>query len=195
MKFKPMRKLILLMHTSLDGFVAGPNGEMDWIRFDEELADYVGKITDIADTALYGRITYEMMESYWPTAAESPAATKHDIEHANWVNNALKIVFSRTLEKTDWKNTMIIKDDIAEKIAEMKNEPGKNLLLIGSASITHVFMQHNLIDEYWINVNPVLLGEGIPLFKNISDRVNLKLMQAKTFDHGVVGLQYEVDRK
>src|SRR6266542_3060581 len=127
MKFKPMRKLILLMHTSLDGFVAGPNGEMDWIRFDEELADYVGKITDSADTALYGRITYEMMESYWPTAAESPTA-----------------------------------------------------------------MKHNLIDEYWINVNPVLLGEGTPLFTNISDRVNLKLVQAKTFAHGVVGLQYEV---
>jgi len=195
MKFKPMRKLILLMHTSLDGFVAGPNGEMDWIRFDEELADYVGKITDSADTALYGRITYEMMESYWPTAAESPTATKHDIEHANWVNNALKIVFSRTREKTNWKNTMIIKDDIAEKIADMKNQRGKNLLLIGSASITHVFMQHNLIDEYWINVNPVLLGEGTPLFTNISDRVNLKLVQAKTFAHGVVGLQYEVDGK
>jgi len=195
MKFKPMRKLILLMHTSLDGFVAGPNGEMDWIRFDAELADYVGKITDSADTALYGRITYEMMESYWPTAAESPTATKHDIEHANWVNNALKIVFSRTREKTNWKNTMIIKDDIAEKIADMKNQPGKNLLLIGSASITHVFMQHNLIDEYWINVNPVLLGEGTPLFTNISDRVNLKLVQAKTFAHGVVGLQYEVDGK
>ncbi len=90
---------------------------------------------------------------------------------------------------------MIVKDGIAEKIAEMKNEPGKNLLLIGSASITHVFMQHNLIDEYWINVNPVLLGEGIPLFKNISDRVNLKLVQAKTFDYGVVGLQYQVERK
>jgi len=195
MKFKPMRKLILLMHTSLDGFVAGPNGEMDWIRFDEELADYVGKITDSADTALYGRITYEMMESYWPTAAESPTATKHDIEHANWVNNALKIVFSRTREKTNWKNTMIIKDDIAEKIADMKNQRGKNLLLIGSASITHVFMQHNLIDEYWININPVLLGEGTPLFTNISDRVNLKLVQAKTFAHGVVGLQYEVDGK
>jgi dihydrofolate reductase len=190
-----MRKLILLIHSSLDGFVAGPNGEMDWIRFDEELSDYVSKITDSADTALYGRITYEMMEAYWPTAAESPTATKHDIEHANWVNNALKIVFSRSLEKTDWKNTRIIKDDIAKKIAEMKNEPGKNLLLIGSASITHVFMQHNLIDEYWINVNPVLLGEGIPLFKNINDRVNLKLVRAKTFDYGVVGLQYQVDRK
>src|SRR6266498_4103989 len=193
MKFKPMRKVILLMHTSLDGFVAGPNGEIDWIAFDEELADDVGGITESADTALYGRITYQMMEGYWPTAGDSPTATKHDLEHANWVNNSLKIVFSRSREKTNWKNTMIIKDDIAEKIADMKNQPGKNLLLIGSASITHVFMQHNLIDEYWINVNPVLLGEGTPLFTNISDRVNLKLVQAKIFAHGVVGLQYEVD--
>ena len=107
-----MRKVCLLMHSSLDGFVAGPNGEMDWICFDNELAEYVGKVTDDADTALYGRITYDMMESYWPTAAESPTATKHDIEHANWVNNAVKIVFSRSLEKTDWKNTRIIKDNI-----------------------------------------------------------------------------------
>src|SRR5438270_11088783 len=136
-----MRKLCLLMHVSLDGFVAGPNGEMDWIRFDSELAEYVGKVTDDADTALYGRITYDIMESYWPTAAANPTATKHDIEHANWVNNALKIVFSRSLEKTDWKNTRIIKDNIAEKISKMKNEPGKNLLMIGSASIAHIFMQ------------------------------------------------------
>lgn len=180
------------MHTSLDGFVAGLNGEMDWICFDQELSDYVSKATDNSDTALYGRITYEMMESYWPTAADSPTATKHTISHANWVNNALKIVFSKTMEKTSWKNTRIIGDNIPEKISKMKNEPGKNLLLIGSASIAHTFMQHNLIDEYWINVNPVLLGSGIPLFKNIHDRVNLYLIEAKKFDTGVIGLKYEV---
>src|SRR5215212_2707551 len=151
-----MREVILLMHTSLDGYVAGPNGEIDWIVFDEELADEVGKITESADTALYGRITYEMMESYWPTAGESPTATKHDIEHSNWANNALKIVFSKSLKKTNWKNTRIISDNITEEIAEIKKQPGKNLLLIGSASITHFFVKHNLIDEYWINVNPVI---------------------------------------
>ena len=140
-----MRKVVLLMHTSLDGFVAGPNGEMDWITFDEELADEVGKITDTADTALYGRVTYQMMESYWPAAADSPAATKHTIKHANWVNKALKIVFSRSLQNTDWKNTKIIKDNITGEISGMKKQPGKNLLLIGSASIAHTFMEHTLL--------------------------------------------------
>jgi dihydrofolate reductase len=185
-----MRKVVVLMHTSLDGFLAGPNGEMDWITFDEELADDVGKITANADTALYGRITYEMMESYWPTAGESPTASKHDIEHSNWVNNALKVVFSKSLKETDWKNTMIVKDKIAETISDMKNQQGKNLLLIGSASIAHEFMKHNLIDEYRINVNPVILGTGIPLFKNVNDRVNLNLVQSKVFKSGVVALQY-----
>ena len=191
-----MRKVILLMHTSLDGFVAGPNGEIDWISFDEELADDVGKITDGADTALYGRITYQMMESYWPTAGESPTATKHDIEHSNWANNALKIVFSKSLKKTDWKNTRIISDNITEEISEIKKQPGKNLLLIGSAAITHFFMEHDLIDEYWINVNPIILGAGIPLFNPDSygdkNRVNLNLLQSKKFGCGVVALQYEV---
>ncbi|MEP6596307.1 MAG: dihydrofolate reductase family protein [Ginsengibacter sp.] len=189
-----MRKVILLMHTSLDGFVAGPNGEMDWIIFDEELADDVGKITGSADTALYGRITYQMMESYWPTAADSPTATKHDIEHAEWANNALKIVFSRSLEKTGWKNTKIVRDNIVEEISNMKTQPGKNLLLIGSAGIAHTFMEHNLIDEYRINVNPVILGAGIPLSKNINNKINLKLVQSKTFDCGVVAVHYEVQR-
>ena len=188
-----MRKVILLMHTSLDGFVAGPNGEIDWITFDEALADDVGKITDSADTALYGRVTYQMMEGYWPTAANSPTATKHDIEHANWVNNALKIVFSESLEKTEWQNTRIVRDNITEEISNMKKEPGKNLLLIGSASIAHFFMQHNVIDEYWINVNPILLGAGKPLCKN-NNKINLNLIQSKTFDCGVVGLHYETKR-
>ena len=185
------------MHTSLDGFVAGANGEMDWIALDDELFDDVGKITDTADTALYGRTTYQMMESYWPTAADSPAATKHDIEHANWVNNALKIVFSRSLKETDpiitgWQNTKIIRDNITEEIANMKKQPGKNLLLIGSASIAHTFMEHDLIDEYWINVNPIILGAGIPLFKNINTQVNLNLIQSKKYGCGVVALQYEM---
>ncbi|MEJ7770154.1 MAG: dihydrofolate reductase family protein [Chitinophagaceae bacterium] len=189
-----MRKVILLMHASLDGFVAGLHGEMDWIVFDEELADEVGKLTHTADTALYGRVTYQMMENYWPTAAESAGATRHDIEHANWVNKALKIVFSRTLETTEWSNTQIVNDNLAEVVANMKAQDGGNLLLIGSASIAHVFMQLDLIDEYWINVNPVLLSEGIPLFKNVSTRVNLNLLESRKFNCGVVALHYEVNR-
>lgn len=123
-----MRKIIWLMHVSLDGFVAGPNGEMDWIRVDDDIFDDAAQLTATADTALFGRVTYQMMESYWPTAAESPTATKHDIEHARWINHAPKIVFSRTLEKVEWKNSRIVRDNIREEMTKLKEQPGKNLL-------------------------------------------------------------------
>ena len=191
-----MRKVVLLMHVSLDGFVGGPNGEMDWIHVDDEMFDTVGKLTDEADTAIYGRVTYEMMESYWPTAAEQPTATKHDIEHSNWVNAAVKIVISRTLKETDpivigWNNTRIIHDNLPAEIQKLKQQPGKNLLMIGSPSTVHSFMQYGLIDEYRLYINPVILGNGIPLFKGIKDRINLKLIESKTFNAGVVRLHYE----
>ena len=189
-----MRKLISLMHVSLDGFVAGANGEMDWIHVDGEMFDIVGRLTDEADTALFGRATYEMMESYWPTAADQPNATKHDIEHANWVNNAIKLVFSRTLKETKWKNSKIISDGIADKIQLLKTEPGKNMLMIGSAATAHTFMRLGLIDEFHLYVNPVVLGNGIPLFKGIKNTMNMKLLDVKTFKAGVVGLYYRLDR-
>ena len=118
-----MRKVMVLMHISLDGFTAGPNGEMDWIALDDELFDYVAAVTDTADTAIYGRVTYHMMESYWPTAAEQPAATKHDIEHARWANAAHKIVVSRTLEEVSWKPSTLVKDHLAEEIGHLKKAP------------------------------------------------------------------------
>ena len=186
-----MRNVILLMHVSLDGFVAGANGEMDWIRFDDQLVDDVAELTDAADTALFGRVTYQMMEGYWPTAADSADATKHDIDHARWVNQAPKIVFSRTLEKTEWQHSRIVRDHIPEEIARLKQQSGKNLLMIGSTSTAHTFMQLGLIDEYRINVNPVVLGSGIPLFAGIRDAINLQLVQAKTYASGVVGLHYQ----
>lgn len=186
-----MRKVVLLMHTSLDGFTAGPNGEMDWINVDEEMFDIVGKMTDESDAALFGRVTYQMMESYWPTAGDQPNASKHDIEHANWVNNNEKIVFSNTLKETDWEKTTILNGDIKEKMEKLKGKPGKNMLMIGSASIAHAFMQHGLIDEFYINVNPVILSEGKPLFKDIQNKINLKLISSMTFKSGVVGLHYK----
>jgi dihydrofolate reductase len=185
-----MRNVISLMHVSLDGFVAGPNGEMDWIRFDDELVDEVADLTATADTALFGRVTYQMMEGHWPTAAESPTASKHDIDHARWVNNAPKIVFSRTLENVAWKNSRIVRDNIPEEITRLKQQPGKNLLMIGSTNTAHTFMQLGLIDEYRLNVNPVVLGKGIPLFAEIQDPINLQLLNAKTYASGVVGLHY-----
>lgn len=183
-----MRNVILLMHVSLDGFAAQPNGELDWVQFDDQLVDDVGALTATADTALFGRVTYQMMEGYWPTAAESPTASKHDIEHANWLNHAPKIVFSRTLEQVDWENSRIVRDHIPEEIARLKQQPGKNLLMIGSISTVQTFMRLGLIDEYRINVNPVVLGSGIPLFAGIQDMINLQLVHATTYPSGVVGL-------
>src|SRR6059058_560689 len=108
-----MRKLIFFMHTSLDGFVAGPNGEMNWINVDEEMFDFVATMTDQADTALYGRVTYEMMQSYWPTAGEEPNASKHDKEHSKWYNNVSKVVLSKTMQETGLQNTKVIGDQLS----------------------------------------------------------------------------------
>jgi dihydrofolate reductase len=186
-----MRRLVLFMHTSLDGFVAGLNGEMDWINVNDEMFEYAGKQTDMADTALYGRVTYQMMESYWPTAADQLNATKHDIQHSRWYNSATKIVASKTLQQDNLVNTKIISDNIVDEIKKIKQQPGKNILIFGSPSIVHQLIRDNLIDDYWLFVNPLLLGTGIPLFKNTKDRINLKLLENKVFDPGVVGLHYE----
>jgi dihydrofolate reductase len=178
------------MHTSLDGFVGGPNGEMDWIKVDEEMFEYSRKLTDQADTALYGRVTYQMMESYWPTAADQPTATKHDIEHSQWYNKVAKIVLSRTIHQTNLSNTKIFRDDIPKEITKLKQETGRNILMFGSPTVAHTLMQHNLIDDYWLFVNPIVLGNGIPLFTGIKDIVRLKLSATKVFSSGVIGLHY-----
>lgn len=185
-----MRKIIWLMHVSLDGFVAGPNGEIDWIYLDDELFEDGQDLINTADTALYGRVTYQLMESYWPTAADSPTATKHDIDHARWVNPAPKLVFSRTLKHVKWQNTRIVKDDIAEEIAKLKKQPGKNFILFASPSLASTFLNLDLIDEYWFNVNPVVLGGGKPLFKGLSNMHTLKFLGSKTYKNGVVKLHY-----
>src|SRR3954454_21903438 len=115
-----MRRLVLFMHTSLNGFVAGPNGEMDWIKVDDQMFEYAGKQTQSADAALYGRVTYQMMESYWPTAADQPNATKHDIQHSRWYNSVTKIVVSKTLQQDNLVRTKIMSDNIAEEIKRTK---------------------------------------------------------------------------
>lgn len=180
------------MHISLDGFVAGPNGEMDWIKVDEEIFDYVGKRIGKGDTALYGRVTYQMMENYWPTAADKPNATKHDIEHSKWYSNIHKIVLSKTLKEAELTNTTIISDNLSERINEIKEQAGKEILLFGSPSATHSLIQLNLIDGYWLFVNPIILGQGIPLFADIKDKVNLKLLNTHQFTSGVTELNYTV---
>jgi dihydrofolate reductase len=185
-----MKQVFLLMHVSLDGFVAGPNGEMDFISFDDAQFDFVGTLTDNADTALYGRKTWEMMEGYWPTADQQPNATKHDKNHAAWYRKSLKLVISNSLQ-TAPQNTKIISGDIVKKMNDEKQQSGGNILMIGSPSTAHLFTNAGLIDHYWLFVNPVILGTGIPLFKDVPNRHQLRLVETKPFATGVVGLHYE----
>jgi dihydrofolate reductase len=189
-----MRKLISFMHISLDGFVAGPNGEMDWIKVDEEIFDYVGKRISEGDTALYGRVTYEMMENYWPTAGDEPGASKHDIEHSKWYNKVYKVVLSKTMKDTSLTNTKIISDNLSNEINEIKQQGDKEILLFGSPTATHSLIQQNLIDGFWLFFNPVILGQGIPLFTGIKDKIKLKLLNTHQFACGVTELNYTVKR-
>ena len=190
-----MRKLISFMHISLDGFVAGPNGEMNWIKVDEEIFDHVGQRISQTDAALYGRVTYEMMEGYWPTAGDGPDASTHDINHSKWYKKAHKIVLSKTLKEAELKNTTIISDNLSERIHEVKQGAGSEILLFGSPTATHVLMQQDLIDGYWLFVNPIILGQGIPLFVDRKEKVALNLLNTKSFKNGVTELNYTVDKK
>ena len=196
-----MRKIVSFMHISLDGFVAGPNGEMDWIKADEEIFDYVGKRISEGDTALYGRVTYQMMENYWPTAGDKPTATRHAIEHSKWYKKVHKVVLSKTIKDEGpiaigLTNTKIISDNLSERINEIKQQPGKDILLFGSPTATHSLIQLNLIDGYWLFVNPIILGRGIPLFVDIKDKIKLKLLTTtRQFTCGVTELNYTVDRQ
>ena len=183
------------MHISLDGFVAGPNGEMNWIKVDQEIFDFVGKRIGEGDSALYGRVTYEMMENYWPTAGDKPNASKHDIEHSKWYKKIQKVVLSRTMKGEDLNNTTIISENISERIHEIKQQGDKEILLFGSPTATHSLMQLNLIDGYWLFVNPIVLGKGIPLFTDIKDKIKLKLLTTRQFTSGVTELNYTVDRQ
>ncbi|MDR3652593.1 MAG: dihydrofolate reductase family protein [Paludibacter sp.] len=186
-----MRKLIFFMHISLDGFVAGPNGEMDWINIDEEMFDFVATMTNKADTALYGRVTYEMMQSYWPTAGEQPTASKHDKEHSAWYNKVSKVVLSKTISEEGLENTKVISDQLADNINKIKKQDGKNILIFGSPTASHALLSQGLIDEFWLFINPVLLGHGIPLYKGMTETTKLNLIETKTFSCGVIALHYE----
>jgi dihydrofolate reductase len=183
-----MRKVCLLAHVSLDGFLGGPNGEMDWIKHDDEIFQYVTDHFKSIDTCLYGRVVYQMMESYWPTVSKKPNATNLERSHADWVENIQKIVFSTTLEKVEWKNTRLIKSNIEEEILKLKNQSGKNMMIFGSPRLTHSLLQLGLIDEFVLNINPIILGNGIQLYKDIKNRIDLKLISSTTFKCGVVGL-------
>ena len=183
------------MHTSLDGFVAGTKWEMNWIKVDDELFDFVGTMTDKADAALYGRVTYEMMQAYWPKAGDVPNASKHDKEHSAWYNAVPKFVLSRTMSEEGLENTTVIHDELVENVNKIKEQDGKNILIFGSPRASQSLLNQGLIDEFWLFVNPVILGQGMPLFRDVPATIQLKLIESKTFACGVIALHYETSVK
>jgi dihydrofolate reductase len=181
-----MRKLFWQMNVTLDGFMEGPNRELtDTAQVvDEDFDRYATEMLKSIDAIFLGRRTYQLFAGYW-TSATGPDADR--------LNELPKIVFSRTLEKVEWKNSRLVKENLAEEVARLKQQPGKDLALFGSADLASSFMRHDLIDEYRIFVTPVILGRGTPMFKDIKDRIALKLSKATTWSSGVVALYYRPD--
>ena len=184
-----MRKLIAAINMTLDGFC-----DHTAMIADDEIHQHYNELLSNAGTLIYGRITYQLMESYWPTVVKNPTGNKPTDEFAVLIDNISKIVFSRTLKNVDWKNTKLKKEVIKEDILELKQQEGKNIL-VGSPSLIVTLMQLDLIDEYQLCVQPIILGNGLPLFKNLKDRVNLKLLKTKIFGSGSITLYYEPTKK
>jgi dihydrofolate reductase len=179
-----MRKLFWQVSVTLDGFMEGPNRELDHTAGveDADFDRYATEMLNSIDAMLLGRRTYQVFESYWPSA------TGPDAER---INELAKVVFSRSLEKVDWNNSRLVRGNIAEEVGRLKDEPGKNLALFGSADLASTLIRVRLIDEYRIFVTPFVLGGGTPMFQGISDGIALKLMKATTWSSGTVALFYE----
>lgn len=189
-KDTPMRKLVLFMHISLDGFAADPNRGLDFLTYDKELEQWADEVVKTVGSPVYGRTTYQLMESYWPTVLKKPDAAGHALEHAQWVENVPKIVFSKTLTEVTWNNTRLIKDNIGEEVKKLKQQPGKDLVIFGSPGLAASFMNLGLIDEYRLTVHPIILGKGISVFTNNTTKSTLKFLDSKTLKSGVVTLHY-----
>src|SRR6185312_17310658 len=177
-----MRKLIAAINMTLDGFC-----DHTALIADDEVHQHYNELLSNADTLIYGRITYQLMESYWPSVVKNPTGNKPMDEFAVLIDNISKIVFSRTLKNVDWKNTKLKKGVIRDEVLELKELAGKNIL-VGSPSLIVALAQLDLIDEYQLAIHPTILGSGLPLFKNIRDRIDLKLLKTKTFGCGAVAL-------
>jgi len=188
-----MRKIIATEFYTLDGLMSDPQDQMEWVTaaFSEDLGKYEDDLYNQSDTLILGRVTYKIFEGYWPTAGDNPSTPEGEKEMANKINTATKIVFSKTLKEITWKNSIIMNEINSEEIKKLKKKNGKDMLIVGSATIVQQFTNLGLIDEYHFMVHPVILHEGKPLCNNINEMRSLKLISTRTFSNGVVGLFYE----
>jgi dihydrofolate reductase len=176
--------------VTLDGFFEGPNQDISWHHVDDEFNEFAIQQLNEIDTLLFGRVTYQGMASYWPTEF----AIRDDPIVAGLMNSLPKIVFSKTLEKAEWTNSRLIKENVPEEVSKLKRQPGKDIAIFGSSNLAATLAESGLIDEYRIIVNPVFLGGGTSLLKGIKDRLKLKLLRAKTFESGNVLLYYAPEK-
>jgi dihydrofolate reductase len=181
-----MRKIGVFNFVTINGFYKGLHEEINWHKHGEEEAEFSAESMSVGGTLLFGRVTFEMMASFWPT----PMAMEQFPIVAEGMTKAEKIVFSTTLKKSDWDNTKIVKDNMIEELKKMKQMPGKDMTVLGSGSIVTQLADHGLIDEYQIMIDPVAIGEGIPLFKGLQCKLELTLTKTKVFKSGVVLLCY-----
>jgi dihydrofolate reductase len=187
-----MRKLVAAINMTLDGFC-----DHTAMTADEEIHQHYSELLNNAGTLIYGRITYQLMESYWPSVVKNPTGKKSMDEFAVAIDNISKIVFSRRLQHVDWKNTELKKEVIKEEVLELRQSPngGSKNILVGSPGLIVALTQLGLIDEYQLCIHPIILGNGLALFKNIKDSINLKLLKTKTFSAGPIMLYYEPAKK
>jgi dihydrofolate reductase len=192
-----MRKIIFFMTVSLDGYFEGPNHDLSWHNVDDEFNKFAIDQLKEVDLILFGRRTYQLMEAYWPKAAKDPTISKDNLEVANLINSANKIVFSRTLdqveEKENWKNVKLAREFDPNEMRRLKEQAGKGMS-VGGSDLAVSFIRAGLVDEFRFMVNPVVIGEGTPVFKGIDSKLNLELVRTRTFRSGNVLLYYRSSR-
>lgn len=183
-----MRKIIVSNLMTLDGYFEGINQDISWFVTGNDFFDFAIKQLNEVDTILYGRITYQQMAAFWPDAKADDTAIAAIKDK---MNSLKKIVFSKTLKNAEWNNTTIIRERITDEIIKLKQQPGKDMVIFGSGTLVSELTHLKLIDEYRLIINPVILGNGNPLFKSINERVNLKLINMKILESGSVIIYYQ----
>ncbi len=184
-----MRKIILMMSVSLDGFIEGPNRELDWHLVDEEVHSHFNDELSSKGAFLSGRVTHELMADFWPTADLDPASSPTMVEYARIWRDTPKVVYSRTLEEAGW-NTTIVREVVPDEVRELKEQAGGDLML-GGADLAETFLKHDLVDEYRLYLHPVIIGQGKRLFPPLESRIHVQLAETRVFGNGVVLLRYE----
>ena len=185
-----MRKLVLFAHISLDGFAADIHGGLGFLSYNQELQQFADELVKTVGASVYGKNTYQLMQGYWPTVLADPTASQPELDHARWVEQIPKIVFSTTLPSADWNNTTLINGNVVEEVNKLKQQPGLDLVIFGSPGLAKNLMHLGLIDDYKLTLHPVLLGEGIRLFDSPIAMSKLTLLASKPLGSGVVTLHY-----